>query len=86
MTISATVVAARRKCPYLLFGWLWYLGTLLPVIGLVQVGDQAMADRYTYLTQIGLYVAVAWGLAQLANTWPSRPGLSPPPRRSSWPR
>ena len=58
--ISAAVFAARRRCPYLLFGWLWYLGTLVPVIGLVQVGSQAMADRYTYLTQIGLYVALAW--------------------------
>ena len=60
---------ARRKCPYLLFGWLWYLGTLVPVIGLVQVGDQAMADRYTYLTQIGLYVAFAWGAADVASSW-----------------
>ena len=62
--ISAAVFVARRKCPYLLFGWLWYLGTLVPVIGLVQVGGQAMADRYTYLTQIGLYMAIAWGAAE----------------------
>ena len=66
--ISAAAVLTRRKCPYLLFGWLWYLGTLLPVIGLVQVGDQAMADRYTYLTQIGLYMALAWGAADLSRT------------------
>ena len=70
LAISAAVFAARRKCPYLLFGWLWYLGTLVPVIGLVQVGSQAMADRYTYLTQIGLYVALAWGAAQVAGVWP----------------
>ena len=59
--ISLAVLACRRKCPYLLVGWLWYLGMLVPVIGLVQVGDQSMADRYTYLTQIGLYIALAWG-------------------------
>ena len=63
--ISTAVVVVRRKCPYLLFGWLWYLGTLVPVSGLVQVGNQAMADRYTYLTQIGLYMAFAWGAAHL---------------------
>ena len=72
LAISTAVFAARRKCPYLLFGWLWYLGTLVPVIGLVQVGSQAMADRYTYLTQIGLYVAFAWGAAHVAGSWPSR--------------
>ncbi len=61
--ISLAVLAGRRKCPYLLVGWLWYLGMLVPVIGLVQVGSQAMADRYTYLTQIGLYIALAWAIA-----------------------
>ena len=61
LAISTAVFAAMRKCPYLLVGWLWYLGTLTPVIGLVQVGNQAMADRYTYLTQIGLSMALAWG-------------------------
>ena len=59
--VSLAALACRRKCPYLLVGWLWYLGMLVPVIGLVQVGSQAMADRYTYLTQIGLYIALAWG-------------------------
>jgi len=71
LTISAAVLILRRKCPYLLFGWLWYLGTLVPMIGLVQVGDQAMADRYTYLTQIGLYMAIAWGAADVAGGWPN---------------
>ncbi len=71
LAISAAVFAARRKCPCLLFGWLWYLGTLVPVIGLVQVGEQAMADRYTYLTQIGLYTAIAWGAARVAGGRPS---------------
>jgi tetratricopeptide (TPR) repeat protein len=72
LAISTAVFVARRKCPYLLFGWLWYLGTLVPVIGLVQVGAQSMADRYTYLTQIGLYMALAWGAAEVAAAWPHR--------------
>ena len=72
LAISAAVFMTRRKCPYLLFGWLWYLGTLVPTIGLVQVGNQAIADRYTYLPQIGLYVALAWGTADLAKRWPHR--------------
>ena len=70
--ISAGVLAWRRRHPYLLVGWLWYLGMLVPVIGLVQVGSQAMADRYSYLTQIGLYLAVAWGAAHLARASSSR--------------
>jgi protein O-mannosyl-transferase len=66
--ISAGVLVWRRRHPYLLVGWFWYLGMLVPVIGLVQVGSQAMADRYTYLTQIGLYVAVAWGGLHVVRT------------------
>jgi tetratricopeptide (TPR) repeat protein len=65
--ITFICVASRRKSPCLIVGWLWYLGMLVPVIGLVQVGAQAMADRYTYLPQIGLYIAVAWGVAQLVK-------------------
>jgi protein O-mannosyl-transferase len=72
LTVSTTVFVVRRQCPYLLVGWFWYLGSLVPVIGLVQVGFQSMADRYTYLTQIGLYVAVAWGAAHLAGASTSR--------------
>jgi tetratricopeptide (TPR) repeat protein len=52
--------------PWLLVGWLWYLGTLLPVIGLVQVGRQAMADRYSYIPHIGLFVMIAWTVAEFA--------------------
>ena len=63
LTLLAFRLAARR--PYLVVGWLWYLGTLVPVIGLVQVGDQAWADRYTYLPLIGLFVAVVWGVSDL---------------------
>jgi len=58
--ISAGAVAQRKRRPYLLFGWLWYAIALLPVIGLVQVGSQARADRYTYLPMIGIYIAVVW--------------------------
>jgi len=58
--ITIGAFAARRRNSYLWVGWLWYLVTLVPVIGLVQVGSQAMADRYTYLTQIGLVIAVTW--------------------------
>jgi len=57
-------LAARRR-PHLLVGWLWYLGTLVPVIGLVQVGGQALADRYTYLPHVGLFVAAVWGGSEL---------------------
>jgi tetratricopeptide (TPR) repeat protein len=72
LVISGGVLACRRRCPYLLVGWLWYLGMLLPVIGLLQVGSQAMADRYTYLPQIGLCIAVAWGASQATRLWPYR--------------
>jgi hypothetical protein len=54
-----------RKYPYLLVGWLWYLGTLVPVIGIVQVGFQTMADRYAYVPLIGIFIMTAWGLPQL---------------------
>ncbi len=69
LTVSAGVVAWRRKYPVLLIGWLWYLGMLVPAIGLVQVGSMARADRYTYLPQIGLYVMVVWGLAECCARW-----------------
>jgi tetratricopeptide (TPR) repeat protein len=65
--LTAGAVALRRRAPYLLAGWLWYLGTLVPVLGLVQVGGQAYADRYTYFPQIGLLVALSWGVADLAR-------------------
>ncbi len=70
--ISAGVWAARRRAPYLLVGWFWYLGMLVPVIGLVQVGSHAMADRYMYLPQIGLMIATAWGCSDLVRSWPRR--------------
>lgn len=61
---TALTVGWRRPRPYLATGWFWFLGTLVPVIGLVQVGGQAMADRYTYLPSIGLFVALVWGAAE----------------------
>jgi tetratricopeptide (TPR) repeat protein len=67
--IAVTIAAAlcRDRCPALFVGWLWYLGMLVPVIGLVQVGAQARADRYCYLSEIGLAIAAAWGLETLAR-------------------
>ena len=69
--LSAGVLLWIRKRPCLAVGWLWYLGMLVPVIGLVQVGAQAMADRYTYLPQIGLCLALAWGAADICREWPA---------------
>lgn len=65
IAITALAVWRARREPWLLTGWLWFLGTLVPVIGLVQVGRQAMADRYTYIPSIGLFLAVVWTVAGL---------------------
>jgi protein O-mannosyl-transferase len=74
LLVAITIAAwkARARCPYLLAGWLWYLGTLVPVIGLVQVGDQAWADRYTYLPLIGIFMALAWGTSDFLMAWTNR--------------
>ena len=61
LAVSLAAVKAGRRCPYFIVGWLWYIGTLVPVIGIVQVGMQAMADRYTYIPLIGLFIIIAWG-------------------------
>ena len=61
-----------KRFPYLAVGWFWYLGTLVPAIGLVQAGVQSMADRYTYLPGIGLFIIVAWGLNDLLNSHPQK--------------
>lgn len=66
----------RRIRPYLIVGWLWFLGTLVPVIGLVQVGGQSMADRYFYIPSIGLFIAVVFGLADIARSWRVAPLIS----------
>ena len=70
LLITITIAAASfRKYPYLITGWLWYLVMLVPVIGVIQVGSQAHADRYTYLPQIGLCFALTWTIADLSVSW-----------------
>lgn len=66
--LTAAVFVGARRRPYLLVGWLWYVGTLTPVIGVVQAGLQSMADRYTYIPLVGLFIVVAWGLGDVAST------------------
>lgn len=68
--ISVAVVRSYKTFPHLAVGWLWYLGTLVPVIGLVQVGLQASADRYTYIPMVGLSIMLAWGAADVVRRWP----------------
>jgi tetratricopeptide (TPR) repeat protein len=70
--VTMAAVILRKKAPYLITGWFWYLGMLVPVIGLVQVGWQGHADRYTYLPQIGLYIAGTWAVADLTASWRRR--------------
>jgi len=71
LLIAASILAVRSaaKHKYLLTGWLWFLGTLVPVIGLVQVGCQAMADRYSYIPLTGLFVIIAWGVPEALSKW-----------------
>jgi tetratricopeptide (TPR) repeat protein len=63
--VTVIVFLLRRRCPYWLVGWLWYVGTMVPVIGLVQVGSQSMADRYSYLPLIGIFLGIAFSLRDL---------------------
>jgi tetratricopeptide (TPR) repeat protein len=67
--IVATVVWLARRRPYVAVGWFWFMGGLVPVIGLVQVGVQSMADRYTYLPSIGLFILIVWGIAEAVEYW-----------------
>jgi len=67
--ITVVVLTFGKTHRYLITGWFWYIGMLLPVIGIMQVGPQARADRYTYLPQIGLYVMAAWTISDLARAW-----------------
>ena len=74
LLLSALTVAVwryRKPYPFLLIGWLWFLGTLVPMSGIVQVGWQSRADRYTYLPQIGLFVAITWGATELFKKSPN---------------
>ncbi|MCH2606088.1 MAG: tetratricopeptide repeat protein [Nitrospinales bacterium] len=68
VVVTIWVVKGIRRAPYLAVGWFWYLGTLVPVIGIVQVGEQAMADRYTYVPLIGIFIAIAWSLPEQIKT------------------
>ena len=68
--LSSWFVLRGRRQPFLIVGWLWYLGTLVPTIGLVQVGSQSMADRYMYIPSIGLFLLIVWGLDALSDSWP----------------
>jgi len=74
--ITALCFFQRRIRPYLIAGWLWFLGTLVPVIGLVQVGGQIMADRYFYIPSVGLFIALVFGLADIAKSWRVAPAVS----------
>jgi protein O-mannosyl-transferase len=67
--IFALAIRNRNRRPYLIVGWLWFLGMLVPVIGIVQVGMQSMADRYSYLPLIGLFIMIAWGVPEIAAKW-----------------
>lgn len=75
--LSILVLRNVRTRPYLFVGWCWYLGTLVPVIGLFQVGNQAMADRYAYIPLVGIYIMAAWTLRECAARWAEvKPALS----------
>ena len=70
--VSTLAFTFIKRIPYLAVGWFWYLGTLIPVIGLVQVGLQSMADRYTYIPSIGVFLITVWGIAQATCQWKNR--------------
>jgi len=72
LLVSALCIYTGRRKKYLAVGWLWYVGTLVPVIGLVQVGGQSMANRYMYLPMIGLLIIIVWGISDLAAAWRHR--------------
>ena len=71
---TAAVIAVRRRCPYLAVGWLWYLGMMLPTIGLLHMGTEAEPDRFSYLPQIGIGIALAWAAAEEKGDWLHLPG------------
>ena len=70
--LSGLVAWRARRAPYLVTGWLWFLGVLVPMIGIVQAGSQAMADRFAYVPLIGLFIMIVWGLADLTAGWAGR--------------
>jgi tetratricopeptide (TPR) repeat protein len=72
VAFTALAIKAAKKRAYATVGWFWYLGTLVPVIGIVQVGPQALADRYTYIPLIGLFIIIAWAVPDVLKTWSHR--------------
>lgn len=68
--VTLVVILLRRPMPFAVVGWLWFVGMLVPVIGLVQVGIQSMADRYTYLPSVGILIALVWGVGAAVERWP----------------
>ena len=72
--ITLLAVKSTNKAPWFTVGWFWFAGTLVPVIGLVQVGRQAMADRYAYIPLIGLFIIIAWGVGEFMKGWPGKKG------------
>lgn len=74
--VTFAALTVRRSHPYVAVGWFWFVGMLVPVIGLVQVGEQSMADRYTYLPSVGVLMMLAWGIPELTSHWPSSLGLT----------
>ena len=77
LAVSAAVLWQGRRRPYLVVGWLWFLGTLVPVIGLVQVGIQSMADRYSYVPSLGFFLMLVWGLGDMGGRWRGWPRVWP---------
>jgi FOG: TPR repeat len=69
LLVATLLVLANRQRGYLVMGWCWFVVTLLPVIGLIKVGEISIADRYTYLPAIGIFVLFTWGISELANRW-----------------
>jgi tetratricopeptide (TPR) repeat protein len=69
VAITVAALKTKKSYPYFIVGWLWYLGTMVPVIGLIQAGDQSMADRFTYIPLIGLFIIVAWGVPDVLRRW-----------------
>ena len=81
IAVSGLAIRTLRSGPYLFVGWFWFLGVLVPFIGLIQAGEQAMADRFMYIPIIGLFMLVVWGLDALLETWPHKHWwLAGPPR------
>jgi hypothetical protein len=78
--VSAAALGFSRRYPYLVTGWFWFLGMLVPVIGLVQVGEQSMADRYTYLPLIGIFILLTWGVAQSSGPATNQAEVATDPR------